>query len=59
MKPYEKIEIIRNPYTKPDNIKKLFLIALCSFALGLVPIISGIGSSTTDNVVPNEETLWQ
>ena len=59
MKTYEKIEIIRNPYIQPDKIKKVFLVFLCSFAVGLIPIVYGIGLSTPDNVVPSEGTLWQ
>ncbi len=59
MKPDDKIEIIRNPYAQPDNIKKILLIALCSFAVGLVPMLSGINSSTTGMVIPSEKTLWQ
>ena len=59
MKPDDKIEIVRNPYTQPDNIKKILLIALSSFAIGLIPILSGISSSTTGMVIPSEKTLWQ
>lgn len=59
MKPDDRIEIIRNPFAQPDNIKKILLIALSSFVVGLIPIVSGINSSTTGMVIPSEKTLWQ
>lgn len=59
MKTYEKIEIVRNPYIQPDKIKTVLLVFLCSFAVGLIPILSGISVSTPDNVVPSEGTLWK
>ena len=58
MKTYEKIEIVRNPYLQPEKIKTVFLVFLCSFAVGLIPIVCGITLSTQDNVVPSEGTLW-
>lgn len=59
MKTYEKIEIVKNPYLQPDKIKTVFLVMLCSFAVGLIPIVYGLSVSTPDNVVPSEGTLWR
>ncbi len=59
MKTYEKIEIVKNPYLQPEKIKTVFLVFLCSFAVGLIPILYGITLPTPDNVVPSEGTLWQ
>ena len=59
MKTYEKIEIVRNPLIQPEKIKTVFLVILCSFAVGSIPILYGISVSTPDNVVPSEGTLWQ
>ena len=49
MKPDDKIEIIRNPYIQSDKIELILSIVLCSFALGLVPILPEIMSSATGN----------
>ena len=59
MKTYEKIEIVRNPYLQPEKIKTVFLVMLCSFAVGLIPIVYGITLPTQDNIVPSEGTLWK
>ncbi len=62
MKTYEKIEIIRNPYIQPDKLKTVFLVILCSFAVGLVPIVYAFTLSKPGNtspIIPSEGTLWQ
>ncbi|MDJ0634878.1 MAG: hypothetical protein QNJ34_16940 [Xenococcaceae cyanobacterium MO_188.B29] len=59
MKTYEKIEIVRNPYFQPEKIKTVLLVFLCSFAVGLIPIVYSISASTPDNIVPSEGTLWK
>jgi hypothetical protein len=59
MKTYEKIEIIHNEYIQPKNLKKILLVALCSFGLGLIPIVYGLDTSKTGGVVPTEAALWQ
>jgi hypothetical protein len=60
MKTYEKIEIIHQDYFQPERIKTVLLVTLCSLAVGLIPIVYGINTSSEgDFVIPTEAALWK
>ena len=54
----EKVVIETNDYIQPRQIVMVFLVTIGSLAMGLIPIIYGISTSDTGNVLPTEATLW-
>ncbi|MBW4649002.1 MAG: hypothetical protein KME06_09890 [Kastovskya adunca ATA6-11-RM4] len=54
----EKIAIVKTSYPQPNQVLMIFLIILGSFAVGLMPIIYGIGGQETQGVIPSEAALW-
>jgi hypothetical protein len=59
MKTYEKIEVVRHDFVQPDRLKTIFLVILCSLTVGSIPIVFGISTPETQEIVPTEAALWQ
>lgn len=55
----ERVEIVKTNYPSPNQVLLIFLVVLASFAMGLIPIVYGLGSpDTKPTTIPSEAGLW-
>lgn len=57
MKTYEEIHIVRTKLIYPAQFKLILMVAMGSFAVGLIPLMAS--QILNSSVVPSEATLWQ
>ncbi len=58
MKTQERVEIVAANYPHPNSIWMILLLILASLAVGLIPIVYGLGFQESTDTTPPPATLW-